>query len=143
MPPPPPKMVFRVPPLPPVERMGVIDDNGVMMEDFKIGDYDPTLVGDLGNLNETEEVKEEENKVRIKAERYKICDQSMTDYIPCLDNVEVIKRLNSTEKGEKYELHCPEEGKGLNCLVPMPKGYRIPILWPKSRDQVLFPVGIV
>ncbi|KAK4384335.1 protein DETOXIFICATION 35 [Sesamum angolense] len=49
-----------------------------------------------------------------------------------------IKKLNSTEKGEKFERHCPEEGKGLNCLVPAPKGYRTPIPWPRSRDEIQF-----
>ncbi|KAI4337873.1 hypothetical protein L6164_016240 [Bauhinia variegata] len=87
--------------------MGVVDDNGVMSEDFKV-------------------------------ERYNVCDPSKTDYVPCLDNVEESKKLNSSQRGEKYERHCPEEGKGLNRLVPMPKGYRSPIPWPKSRDEVWF-----
>ncbi|KAI4382815.1 hypothetical protein MLD38_008728 [Melastoma candidum] len=51
---------------------------------------------------------------------------------------EAIKRLKSTEKGEKFERHCPEAGKGLDCLVPAPKGYRPPVPWPRSRDKVWF-----
>lgn len=110
-----------------------------MTDDFKIGE----LVGnfdDLGNWSESRRVKEGESgvRVRVKVERYKVCDRRMVDYIPCLDNAEVIERWRSSLRGERYERHCPEEGKGLNCLVPMPKGYRIPILWPKSRDEVLF-----
>ncbi|CBI18957.3 unnamed protein product, partial [Vitis vinifera] len=62
----------------------------------------------------------------------------MQDYIPCLDNVKEIARLNSTEKGEKYERHCPGKGEGLDCLVPMPQGYKPRIPWPASRDEVWF-----
>lgn len=136
--PPPRKKVFRVPPLPPVERMGVLDDNGVMSNDFKIGEFDASLIQDMGNLSEIQEAKEGEGDVRVRVERYKVCEPSMTDYIPCLDNEEAVKKMNSSERGEKYERHCPEEGKGLNCLAPMPKGYKSPIPWPKSRDEVLF-----
>jgi hypothetical protein len=65
-----------------------------------------------------------------------LCKRDMSEYIPCLDNVEAIKKLPSTERGERFERHCPEEGKRLNCLVPAPKGYRAPIPWLKSRDEV-------
>ncbi|KAJ7964569.1 S-adenosyl-L-methionine-dependent methyltransferases superfamily protein [Quillaja saponaria] len=64
--------------------------------------------------------------------------ESMSEFIPCLDNEEAIRKLKSTEKGERFERHCPEEGRGLNCLVPSPKGYRTPIPWPRSRDEVWF-----
>ncbi|KAF7829791.1 putative methyltransferase PMT10 [Senna tora] len=136
--PPPPKKIFHVPPLPPVERMGVVDENGVMSDDFKIGEFDASLIQDLRNFSQIQEVEEEGSDVRVRIKRYKACDPSMTDYIPSLDNKEVLQRLNSSGRGEKYERHCPEEGKGLNCLVPMPKGYKTPIPWPKSRDEVWF-----
>ncbi|PWA65470.1 S-adenosyl-L-methionine-dependent methyltransferases superfamily protein [Artemisia annua] len=45
--------------------------------------------------------------------------------------------LVSTEKGERFERHCPEKDKGLSCLVPPPKGYKAPIPWPTSRDEAL------
>ncbi|KAK9096223.1 hypothetical protein Sjap_021720 [Stephania japonica] len=62
----------------------------------------------------------------------------MREYIPCLDNVEAIKKLKSTDKGEQFERHCPGKEKELNCLVPPPKDYKTPITWPKSRDEVWF-----
>ncbi|GMP79558.1 hypothetical protein CsSME_00035046 [Camellia sinensis var. sinensis] len=62
----------------------------------------------------------------------------MREYIPCLDNVDAISRLNSTERGEGFERHCPQKEKGLNCLVPRPKGYKLKIPWPQSRDEVWF-----
>ncbi|KAI9113093.1 hypothetical protein K1719_015618 [Acacia pycnantha] len=136
--PPPHQKLFVVPPLPPVERMGVVDDNGVMSDDFKIGELDASLMQELGNLSEVRAEKEGESDGIVRIERFKVCEPSMTDYIPCLDNEEWIKRLNSSQRGEKYERHCPEEGKGLHCLLPRPKGYKSPIPWPKSRDEVWF-----
>ncbi|KAF1889438.1 hypothetical protein Lal_00024763 [Lupinus albus] len=141
-PPPPPNQPPPPPPLSSgVVRMGFLDRNGVMREDFKIGELDADLVDDLRNWSNSERVKKSESDsglVREKVEKYKICDMKMVDYIPCLDNVEAIARLNRSVRGEKYERHCPEQWKGLNCLVPRPKGYRAPILWPKSRDEVWF-----
>lgn len=56
------------------------------------------------------------------------------DYIPCLDNLQAIKKLQSTAHYEHRERHCPEEGP--TCLVPIPEGYKRPIEWPNSRDKV-------
>jgi hypothetical protein len=70
---------------------------------------------------------------------WKLCDtEAGADYIPCLDNVEFIRKLQHDEHYEHRERHCPEEPP--TCLVPMPNGYRSPIRWPKSRDQVLLSV---
>ncbi|OIW02457.1 hypothetical protein TanjilG_05050 [Lupinus angustifolius] len=144
-PPPPPNQPPTPPPSPPpppsVVRMGVLDRNGVMTEDFKIGDLDSDLVNDFKNWSNSRRVKESEKDssfVRVKVEKYKKCDMKMVNYIPCLDNVEAVAQLNQSVRGEKYERHCPEQGKGLNCLVPRPKGYRAPIHWPQSRDEVWF-----
>ncbi|CAK9135656.1 unnamed protein product [Ilex paraguariensis] len=121
-------------PPPALQRMGVVDENGVMSEEFEVGEFDPGVVE---KWNETEVVVEEIG-VKVSIKKFGLCPESMREYIPCLDNVEAIKRLRSTEKGEKFERHCPEKGQGLNCLVPPPKGYRPPIPWPRSRDEVWF-----
>ncbi|XP_008219567.1 PREDICTED: probable methyltransferase PMT10 [Prunus mume] len=131
------------PPPPEVERMGIVDDNGAMSEEFEIGEFDPSLVEDLRNVSGGEERLDDGGGVggggaRFKVDKFEVCDESMTDYIPCLDNVEEIEKLNSRERGEKYERHCPGQGKGLNCVVPRPKGYQIRIQWPQSRDEVWF-----
>lgn len=66
---------------------------------------------------------------------WKLCNVSAgSDYIPCLDNEDAIKRLRSTKHYEHRERHCPEEGP--TCLLPLPEGYRQPIKWPVSRDKV-------
>ncbi|KAH7447690.1 hypothetical protein KP509_01G117100 [Ceratopteris richardii] len=58
------------------------------------------------------------------------------DYIPCLDNIDAIKALPSTKHYEHRERHCPDPAP--TCLVPLPDGYRTPIPWPKSRNEVWY-----
>ncbi|KAI5065436.1 hypothetical protein GOP47_0020131 [Adiantum capillus-veneris] len=74
-----------------------------------------------------------------KIAKFKACPLSMKEYIPCLDNVDAIKKLPSFQKGEKWERHCPEgDDAYMKCLVPPPAGYQYPIRWPKSRDEVWY-----
>lgn len=140
--PPPEKTLASPPPPPPagdsVEKFGIVNENGTMSEEFEVGDFD---LEDW--VNETQVVEREggggssESVVpKFAIKKFGLCPRSMSEYIPCLDNVDAIRRLPSTEKGERFERHCPEQGRGLNCLVPAPKGYRTPIPWPKSRDEV-------
>lgn len=123
------------PPPPALQRMGVVDENGVMAEEFEVGEFDPGVVDNWGQDNATD-ADEGGGDRRIRVKKFALCSNSFREYIPCLDNVEAIKQLKSTEKGEKFERHCPEKDKGLNCLVPAPRGYRTPIPWPRSRDEV-------
>ncbi|CAN4075706.1 unnamed protein product [Withania somnifera] len=58
------------------------------------------------------------------------------DYIPCLDNVQTIRKLPSTMHYEHRERHCPIEAP--TCLVPLPSGYKQPIGWPRSREQIWY-----
>lgn len=68
---------------------------------------------------------------------WKVCNVTAgPDYIPCLDNTKALKMLHTTGHYEHRERHCPDEGP--TCLVPLPKGYRTPVKWPKSRDMVYF-----
>ncbi|WKA09365.1 hypothetical protein VitviT2T_027022 [Vitis vinifera] len=133
----PPKNSKNAPP-PAVERIGIVDEDGAMSVEFEVGELDPHSVEDLGNLDGEEEKKVGNRDSTVKIENFRVCEASMQDYIPCLDNVKEIARLNSTEKGEKYERHCPGKGEGLDCLVPMPQGYKPRIPWPASRDEVWF-----
>ncbi|KAJ8450344.1 hypothetical protein Cgig2_004801 [Carnegiea gigantea] len=67
--------------------------------------------------------------------RWKVCNVSAgPDYIPCLDNIQAIRKLHLTGHFEHRERHCPDEAP--TCLVRLPKGYKIPIKWPKSRDMI-------
>lgn len=116
-----------------------MDENGVMTEDFVIGEWDPAAIESVVvNLSPPGGGESDrKRKVRVPVDKYKVCDdESLRDYIPCLDNLEAVSRLKFADRGEKYERHCPEKGRSLNCLVPRPKRYKLPIPWPKSRDEV-------
>lgn len=66
---------------------------------------------------------------------WKLCKEPVTvGFIPCLDNFKAIKALKSRRHMEHRERHCPDTS--LHCLLPLPKGYKVPVPWPKSRDMV-------
>ncbi|XP_006653085.1 probable methyltransferase PMT26 [Oryza brachyantha] len=68
---------------------------------------------------------------------WKLCNtEAGPDYIPCLDNLQAISKLRTTKHYEHRERHCPQHPP--TCLVPLPEGYRNPIRWPKSRDQIWY-----
>lgn len=130
------------PPLPRlvVERTGIVNEMGIMTDDFVVGEFDESLIqsvvlnvngsGDGMGKTESDDIKV------IKVEKFKACDEGMVDFVPCMDNVERFPEFNSSENNGKR--HCPERSKGLDCLVPRPKGYKSHISWPKSRDEVWF-----
>ncbi|KAK7372528.1 hypothetical protein VNO80_05909 [Phaseolus coccineus] len=62
-------------------------------------------------------------------------DPQNVDFIPCLDNFVAIKALKSRKHTEHRERHCSETS--LHCLLPLPKGYKVQVPWPKSRDKLL------
>ncbi|CAH9098232.1 unnamed protein product [Cuscuta europaea] len=69
--------------------------------------------------------------------QWKLCDGALAvDYIPCLDNWKAISALKSRRHMEHRERHCPNPTP--RCLVPLPAGYQVPVLWPKSRDMVWY-----
>uniref|UniRef100_A0A804QV75 Methyltransferase n=1 Tax=Zea mays TaxID=4577 RepID=A0A804QV75_MAIZE len=134
--PPPP-----LPPPPPPARLGIVGEDGAMQDDFDIGNVganDTDLATDETAPQEPSDVGASGGPPRVRIERFPVCPESMREYIPCLDNEDDIKRLPSTERGERFERHCPAKDKGLSCLVPAPNGYKAPIPWPRSRDEVWF-----
>lgn len=67
-----------------------------------------------------------------------VCDTRHSELIPCLDRHLIYQlklKLNLTLM-EHYERHCPPAERRYNCLIPPPSGYKIPIRWPESRDEV-------
>ncbi|CAN6220323.1 unnamed protein product [Urochloa humidicola] len=67
-----------------------------------------------------------------------VCDARYSELIPCLDRAlhyRLRLRLNLSLM-EHYERHCPSASRRLNCLIPPPDGYQVPIRWPRSRDEV-------
>ena len=84
------------------------------------------------NVNDAEENSKTSSKQKIE---WTLCDTNAgVDYIPCLDNTKAIKALHSTKHYEHRERHCPDPAP--ECLVPLPEGYRTPITWPLSRNEV-------
>ncbi|XP_057770147.1 probable methyltransferase PMT26 [Salvia miltiorrhiza] len=68
---------------------------------------------------------------------WKLCSTTAgPDYIPCLDNLQAIKKLSSTKHYEHRERHCPENPP--TCLVPLPEGYQRSIEWPTSREKIWY-----
>lgn len=69
---------------------------------------------------------------------FPVCDAQYTEIIPCLDitmNKKLKLKLNHSVM-EHYERHCPPADHRLNCVIPPPPNYKVPIRWPKSRDEV-------
>lgn len=124
--------------MPLLVRLGVVDEEGAMRDDFDAGLFDlEEVLDDLHGGNAASKdsgVEKRRGSVRIK--NFQLCPSSMSEYIPCLDNEETVKRFPSTERGERYERRCPKKENELNCLVPVPKGYKTPIPWPRSRYEV-------
>lgn len=139
---PPPENALPPPPPPPdsIEKLGIVNENGTMSDEFEVGDFNPAMVDDWVHETQFEEGgssdSDSDSAPKFAIKKFGLCPRNMSEYIPCLDNADAIRMLKSTEKGERFERHCPEEGRGLNCLVPAPKGYRTPIPWPRSRDEV-------
>ncbi|KAK8950553.1 putative methyltransferase PMT9 [Platanthera guangdongensis] len=69
---------------------------------------------------------------------FPVCDQRFSELIPCMDRnlIYQLKMKLNLSVMEHYERHCPPPNRRYNCLIPPPPGYRIPIRWPQSRDEV-------
>ncbi|KAL9671803.1 hypothetical protein QQ045_009376 [Rhodiola kirilowii] len=67
-----------------------------------------------------------------------VCDMRLSELIPCLDRnlIHQMKLKLNLSIMEHYERHCPPSQRRYNCLIPPPTGYKIPIRWPASRDEV-------
>lgn len=116
-----------------------MDDNGAMTADFVVGEFDPAVLESVVNVTSGNvRDKNDSSSSVAKIGKFRVCDESLREYVPCLDNVDAISKLNFTERGENYERHCPEKGRGLDCLVPRPEGYKAHIPWPQSRNEVWF-----
>ncbi|CAA0819523.1 Probable methyltransferase PMT26 [Striga hermonthica] len=86
--------------------------------------------------NEKDAQKSLQSEIQSKYS-WKVCKTTAgTDFIPCLDNLEAIKKLTSTKHYEHRERHCPDQSP--TCLVPLPEGYRRSIEWPKSREKIWY-----
>lgn len=93
-----------------------------------------TQAAESKNEKEAQKSSEGENQSKYS---WKICSTTAgPDYIPCLDNLQAIKKLPSTKHYEHRERHCPENPP--TCLVPLPEGYQRSLEWPTSREKIWY-----
>ncbi|XP_057957501.1 probable methyltransferase PMT3 [Malania oleifera] len=95
---------------------------------------------DLASKHDESSTKfgQEEGEDDVIVKSFPVCDIRHSELIPCLDrNLIYQMRLKlDLSLMEHYERHCPLPERRYNCLTPPPPGYKIPIKWPRSRDEV-------
>ncbi|CAI5523329.1 unnamed protein product [Closterium sp. Naga37s-1] len=92
-------------------------------------------IGGLSKSPKDSETTEEEPELAFE---YSLCADKGVDHIPCLDNEKAIAKLKSRSHYEHRERHCPTGDDTLQCLLPLPSGYKPHINWPDSRDQIWY-----
>lgn len=70
---------------------------------------------------------------QAKITKFKECNITLQDLTPCTDPA----RWRKYDKNRMAfrERHCPAPSERLDCLVPPPEGYKVPVRWPRSRDE--------
>lgn len=71
--------------------------------------------------------------LQMNATSFSECSPELQDYTPCTD-----PRRWKRYRGHCLsflERHCPPKSERKECLVPPPEGYKLPIRWPKSRNE--------
>ncbi|CAL0318914.1 unnamed protein product [Lupinus luteus] len=71
-----------------------------------------------------------------KTSTFHFCTPNYTNHCPCHDP-KIQKRFKNTNHFRK-ERHCPNNNERLKCLIPIPKGYKTPFHWPKSKENAWF-----
>ncbi|KAG0452758.1 hypothetical protein HPP92_025422 [Vanilla planifolia] len=114
-------------------------DTNQLEEPSKGGDSDdrPWEAQVVQSRSDAESQISSGNAANLVGYEWELCNTTAgTDYIPCLDNMKAIKKLNSFKHYRHRERHCPEDAP--TCLVPLPEGYKRSIAWPKSRDKIWY-----
>ncbi|XP_009336137.2 probable methyltransferase PMT3 [Pyrus x bretschneideri] len=104
----------------------------------KIRKFGSTYLGADEDVDESPPKLGEDEEDGVILKSIPVCDDRHSELIPCLDrNLIYETRLKlDLSVMEHYERHCPVPERRFNCLIPPPPGYKIPIKWPKSRDEV-------
>ncbi|KAF5479705.1 hypothetical protein F2P56_000504 [Juglans regia] len=98
---------------------------------------DPVFGGFVRNHDPEDLLEDQEHNPEVP-KSIPICDLRFSELIPCLDRnlIYQLKLKPNLMLMEHYERHCPPQERRYNCLVPPPVGYKVPIRWPASRDEV-------
>ncbi|PIN24044.1 Sterol 24-C-methyltransferase [Handroanthus impetiginosus] len=87
---------------------------------------------DISKVLETSE-RTAAGPLQIKAVTFPECSANLQDYTPCTDPKRWKKY--SFHRLSFLERHCPPLSERKECLIPPPDGYKLPIRWPKSKDE--------
>lgn len=104
---------------------------------FRHDGTDPVL-GEFSRHRDFDDLLEDQEQNPEIPRSIPICDAKYSELIPCLDRnlIYQLKLKLNLSLMEHYERHCPPQHRRFNCLIPPPVGYKIPIGWPESRDEV-------
>ncbi|XP_072971077.1 probable methyltransferase PMT3 isoform X1 [Typha angustifolia] len=93
--------------------------------------------GEVGRSDESV-FSQEAGGDNVIVKGFPVCDDRHSELIPCLDRNFIYQTRLKLDLSlmEHYERHCPQPERRFNCLIPPPPGYKVPIKWPKSRDEV-------
>ncbi|KAF5738561.1 methyltransferase PMT3 [Tripterygium wilfordii] len=91
-----------------------------------------------GKQDDSTKFGQEDGEDDIIPKSFPVCDDRHSELIPCLDRHLIYQMRLKLDLSlmEHYERHCPPPERRYNCLIPPPPGYKIPIKWPTSRDEV-------
>ncbi|XP_042387885.1 probable methyltransferase PMT3 isoform X1 [Zingiber officinale] len=92
---------------------------------------------ELGKSEDQVFTQNDEEEISIP-KSFPVCDDRHSELIPCLDRNFIYQSRLKLDLSlmEHYERHCPQSERRFNCLIPPPSEYKVPIKWPRSRDEV-------
>ncbi|XP_062105601.1 probable methyltransferase PMT9 [Humulus lupulus] len=107
-------------------------------EESSASDGTDPVYGGFARSRDFDELHEDQEHNPEIPKSIPICDMKFSELIPCLDRnlIYQLKLKPNLAVMEHYERHCPPPERRYNCLIPPPLGYKIPIRWPASRDEV-------
>lgn len=99
---------------------------------------DPVIRGFVPKHDYFDELFEDQEQNPEVPKSIPVCEMKYSELIPCLDRnlLYQLKLKPNWTLMEHYERHCPPPQRRYNCFIPPPTGYKIPIRWPASRDEV-------
>ncbi|KAK3012810.1 hypothetical protein RJ639_010402 [Escallonia herrerae] len=99
---------------------------------------DPVIGGFVRKRDDLDDLFEDQEHNPDIPKNIPVCDMKYSELIPCLDRnlIYQLKLKPNLTLMEHYERHCPPPERRYNCLIPPPIGYKIPVRWPASRDEV-------
>ncbi|KAG6435906.1 hypothetical protein SASPL_100787 [Salvia splendens] len=125
---------------PVLERTGIINELGMMTEDFVVGEFDEGLIESIVVVANSTDERGERKVVRV--EKFSICEMNMSDYVPGLDDVDSDFQLkNLSEKGKDWIVWC-RGLKGTSFIFHGRKaGMRVGVL--QTEDNCIYMITLV